>query len=182
MSNKNNYEVNFQYSFDEDNPSKFSDNRIKRVMNAHEGVFLSDWADYGMKDMTFNINSSIETIKTIMETVLRDAERCEVRMTVVAKKKFDLILFNLSNYEDKQEVLEKIQEKSTELSFRKIRSSKYNNDEFSLELNLGADIKEILPKAKEFLESIKVKDVALDTDTVEALQMNNNKKKHSFDY
>lgn len=184
MSNKANYEVTFQYSFDEDNPSKFSDTRIKRVMNAHEGQFISDWADYGIKDMTFNISSSLETIKSIMETVLKDAERSDVRMTVFAKKKFDLVIFNLSDFPEKQEILEKIQEKSEELSFRKIRHSQYNDNEFSLELNLGVDPQQILPLAKEFLETIKAKDVALDIDSVEVLQMDNhkNKKKSSFDY
>lgn len=184
MSNKANYEVTFQYSFDEDNPSKFSDTRIKRVMNAHEGQFVSDWADYGIKDMTFNISSSLETIKSIMETVLKDAERSDVRMTVFAKKKFDLVIFNLSEISDKEEVLEKIQQKGEELSFRKIRHSQYNDNEFSLELNLGVDSQQVLPLAKSFLESLKAKDIDLDIDSVEVLQMDNhkNKKKSSFDY
>lgn len=184
MSNKANYEVTFQYDFDEDNPSKFSDTRVKRVMNAHEGQFVSDWTDYGIKDMTFNINSSLETVKTIMETVLKDAERSDVRMSVFAKKKFDLVIFNLSDVSNQSEVLEKIQEKQEEFSFRKIRHSQYDSNEFSLELNVGTNPQVILPLAKEFLETLKAKDVSLDIDSVEILKLDNHKskKKNSFDY
>lgn len=183
MSNTANYEVNFQYDFDEDNPSKFGDGRIKRVMAAHDGVFLSVFDDYGMKDMSFSIHTTLETLKTVMETVLKDAERSGIRMTVLAKKKFDLVLFNVSDMANKEEVLAKIEDKKEELSFKKIHVSQYDSNEVSLELNYGTNPQEVLKLAKPLLESFQAKDVVLDVNTTDAMQMDNykNRKKNAFD-
>lgn len=184
MSNKANYDVTFQYDFDEDNPSKFGDGRIKRVMAAHEGQFVSVFDDYGLKDMSFNIYATLETLKTVMETVLKDAERSGIRMAVFAKKKSDLIIFNLSDVADQEAVLEKIQEKKDELSFKKIIPSQYKEHDFSLELNNGVNSQEVLVLAKPFLESVNAKEIALDILSVDAMQMDNytNRKKNSLDY
>lgn len=183
MSNKANYEVTFQYDFDEDNPSKFGDGRIKRVMAAHEGQFVSVFDDYGLKDMSFNINTTLETLKTIMETVLKDAERSGIRMTIFAKKKFDLVLFNVSGIANKEEFIEKVNTKQEEFSFKKIHVSQYDTNELSLELNYGTNPQDALKLAKPFLESLQAKDVVLDINTVDAMQMDNykNRKKNVFD-
>lgn len=184
MSNKTNYEVTFQYDFDEDNPKKFSDTRIKRVMTAHEGVFVSDFADYGIKDMSFTIDSTPEALKTIMETVLKDAERTDVRMTVFAKKKIDLVLLNISEVEDKTKFFELIQENKDSLNYRKINIASHNENEVSIELTQEADKNNTLSLCKNLFESLKVKDLLLDSDSIEFMQKDNykNKKKSSLDY
>lgn len=184
MSNKTNYEVTFQYDFDEDNPKKFSDTRIKRVMTAHEGSFVSDYADYGIKDMSFHISSTPETLKTIMETVLKDAERSDIRMTVFAKKKFDLVLFDISEVTDKEAFFNLLQENKSNLDYRKVNISSHNESEVSIELNQDADKNKSLNLAQSLVESMNVKNISLDTDSIEFMQKDNykNKKKSSLDY
>lgn len=184
MSNKANYEVTFQYDFDEENPSKFGDGRIKRVMAAHEGQFVSVFDDYGMKDMSFNIDTTLETLKTVMETVLKDAERSGIRMAVFAKKTSNHIIFNLGQVANKEEVLETLENKKEDFSFKKVSPSPYNNNDFYLDLPYGVTAQEELVKVTPLLQSVNAKDIALHIMSVDAMQMDNytNRKKNSLDY
>lgn len=184
MSNKVNYEVTFQYDYEEDSPKKISDGRIKRFMAGHEGVFVSEFSDYGIKDLSFIINSRIDSVKTIMETVLKEAERSDVRMSVFAKRQFDLIIFNISDIDNKDELLEKIQENKDKIIYRKLNVSMHDKNELSLELEPGVDKNNALNIAKLILEPLKVKNIDLDTDSIETLKLDNytNKKRSSLDY
>ena len=139
MSNKAKYEVVFQFDYDEDNPKKFTNGRINRVMKAHDGEFVSEYCDYGIKDMSYDISSSAETLKTLMETVLKDAERSDVRMTCWAKRKMDLVIFNIADVEDKNVLFEKINEMRDSIGMRRINVSKHNEHEIAVELQNGSD-------------------------------------------
>jgi hypothetical protein len=182
MNNKNNYEVIF--SFDEHNFSKFSESRIKKIMNSHGGKFISESIDYGIKDIIFNINSDIQSLKAIIEPILKEAERSDVRMTVSIEKKVNLILFNLSEVLDKESLLEKLQTKKEEFSLKKVYPSQYIPNDFSIELNTGTDPKQIFPLVKEFLENFKAKNIDIIVDTTESLELDNykNRKPTSLDY
>lgn len=184
MSNNVNYEVTFQYDFDEDSTKNFSAGRIKRVMAAHGGVFVSDFADYGIKDISFTINSIPESLKTIMETVLKDAEQTNVKMTVFANKQFDLILLNTADTSDKEAIIQTIQENKENISFKKLNISTHDSNEISLELNPNINKADSLAFTKNLLESFKVKNIDLDTDSIEIMKLDNykNKNKNSFGY
>lgn len=184
MSNKINYEITFQYDYEEDGPKKISDVRIKRFMAGHEGVFVSEFSDYGIKDLSFTINSRIDSVKTIMETVLKDAQRADVRMSVFAKKQIDLIIFNISDIDNKEEFFEKLNENQGIILYRKLNISNHDNNEISLELDSNIDKNNALNIAKSILEPLKVKNIDLTTDSIETLKLDNykNKKRSSLDY
>lgn len=184
MSNKSSYDVVFQYDFDEDDttPKKYSDNRIKRVMAAHEGTFVSTYADYGIKDLSFVINSTPDCLKTILETILKDSEKSDIRMIAFAKKRLDFVIFNISDVQDKDSLFENLNEKKGEISYRKLKISESNPNEVSLELYEGSDKQKSLEKSVEVLSSLKVKDIVLETDSIDFMELNNHKTKKSFDY
>jgi hypothetical protein len=181
MSNKAKYEVVFQFDFDEDNPKKFTNGRVNRIMKAHEGEFVSEYCDYGIKDISYDISSSAETLKTLMETVLKDAERSDVRMTCWAKRKMDLVIFNIADVEDKNVLFEKINEMRNSIGMRRINVSKYNEHEIAVELQNGSDKNFALESLKPVLEQFKAKDIAFDVESVEVMKFDNYKtRKNTF--
>lgn len=184
MSNKTDYEVVFQFDFDEEEPKKFSDGRIKRVMAAHEGIFLSDFSDYGIKDLSFTISTTPETLKTIMDTVLKDAERSDVRMSIIAKKQSHLIILNISDVENREQFFTTLEENQESIAYRKLSISSHNPDHISIELTPFINKENALSLTLLALKDVNVKDVSLDTDSIEVMQSDNykNKKRSSFDY
>ena len=182
MNNNLNYDVNFQYDFDEDSSKNFSVMRIKKIMSAHGGIFVSDFSDYGIKDVSFTINTVTQSLKTIIETVLKEANRNNVKMTVFANKQFDLINLNIADVVHKEELFELIQKHKEKISFKKLNISSYDSNEISLELEHNTDKFESLLFSKNLLELLKVKNIQLDTGSVEVIKIDNykNKQKNSF--
>ena len=184
MTNKLNYDVTFQYDYYEENPKKFSDGRIKRAMAAHDGVFLDDYNNYGIKDINFTITATAETLKTIAESVLKDAERCDIRMAFFAKRKFDLVLLNVSELQDRDSLIDEINSNKEVIGFKKFEVSKHNNNELVLELFQNTDKNEALAAVQKIIINKNVTEVFLYVSTVDAMNLDNynTRKKSSLDY
>lgn len=184
MNNNLNYDVNFQYDFDEDSSKNFSVMRIKKIMSAHGGIFVSDFSDYGIKDVSFTINTVTQSLKTIIETVLKEANRNNVKMTVFANKQFDLINLNIADTSDKEAIIKIIQENKENISFKNLNISTHDSNEISLELNPNINKVDSLAFTKNLLKNHKVKNIDLDTNSVEIMKLDNykNKNKNSFGY
>ena len=83
------------------------------------------------------------------------------------KEKMDLVIFNISEVENKDVLFEKINELRDSSGIRRINVSKHNENEVSVELQNGTD-KELyrVINLKPVLEQLKAKEFAFDVESV----------------